>query len=322
MTIFTELKFNCRVLLGRAYHHFVDRSLRRSAIHAYYEKREDNEEQVQREVDFAIACGTEYAKNIARELGRQIEPVADLSSLSVLELGPGINFGAILVCAMLGASVAVFDKYLVDWNEGYHPRFYRLLREKIKASHLGFDLAILDTIISEKHHSLQVIQAKRGDFGLGNIDFADSSFDAVMSNAALEHVANVPKLCAELLRITRSGGIGIHQVDFRDHSNNDRPLEFLATPDAQYAKIFEEAQGGGGNRIRYHELIDEFKRGGFKVLRFEPNCYADEAYVQQIRPRLLSRYAAMAVEDLRVVGGRLFLCVPKKAGDCLESRDF
>jgi SAM-dependent methyltransferase len=317
--MFTELKFHCRALLGRAYHRFTDRSLRANAIHAYYAKREDNEEQVQREVDFAIACGNEYANNIARELGRPIEPIPDLSSLAVLELGPGINFGGILICAMLGASVAVFDKYLVDWNEGYHPRFYRLLRERMKASDLGFDVAILDTIISEGGHSPQVIQAKRGEFDLGKIDFADSSFDAVMSNAALEHVANVPRLCAELLRVTRSGGVGIHQVDFRDHSNNDRPLEFLATPDHEYAQKFLEAQGGGGNRVRHHELIDEFKSVGFQLIRFEPNCYADEAYVQQIRPKLLPRYASMTVEDLRVVGGRLFLCIPKNAAGCSES---
>ena len=304
----SEVKANCEMFLWRMYCVLRRTRAMPDAIHLYYRTRADNDKQLQQEVDFAIACGTEYATNIARELGRRIEPIPDLSSLSVLELGPGINFGAILICALFGARVAVFDKYLVDWNEAYHPPFYRLLRERLHDKGMGIaDLTILDRIISEGCHSTEMIQAKRGDFDLGHIDLSDSSFDAVVSNAALEHVANVPRLCGELLRITRPGGIGIHQVDFRDHANNDRPLDFLATPDWKYSIIFSDGHGGGGNRVRPAELIAELRKVGFGLIRFQTNCFADEAYVQEIRPTLLSRYASMSVEDLCVVGGRIFI---------------
>src|SRR5262245_20029678 len=301
-----DLKMSCGLLLRRAYQRFVVRNVTPN-FHVYYANRQNNDEQLCREVDFAISCGTEYATGIARELGRRLEPIPDMSALSVLELGPGINFGAILICALFGARVAVFDKYLVGWNEAYHPRFYRLLRERVQDKGMGTaDLVILDTIISEGCHSPEVLQAGRGDFGSGQIDLLDSSFDAVVSNAALEHVANVPRLCAELLRVTRPGGVGIHQVDFRDHANNDRPLDFLATPDWKYSIIFSDGHGGGGNRVRPTELIAEFRKAGFELVRFEPNCFADEAYVRDIRPTLLPRYASIPIEDLRVVGGRLF----------------
>lgn len=279
----------------------------RERIHEYYAKRPDSEAQLRQEVLFAAACGREYAENIARELGRRHGTAPDLSSLSVLELGPGINFGAGLVCAMLGARVAVFDKYLVEWHEAYHPRFYRLLRAELEATERQFDLRMLDQVIAEGRHPTEVIETGRGDLGSGRIDLATGSFDAIVSNAALEHVADVPKLCAELWRVTRPGGVGIHQIDFRDHSNDRRPLDFLAVPDNTYARTFVGGQGGGGNRVRPSEFRAAFKEAGFDVIRFEPNCFADGAYVEAVRPGLLPRYASLSVEELRVVGGRIFL---------------
>jgi SAM-dependent methyltransferase len=284
-------------------------------IHEYYARRTDSDAQLRQEVLFAVACGREYAENIVRELGRPNEPMPDLSSLSVLELGPGINFGASLVCAMLGARVAVFDKYLVEWHEAYHPRFYRLLRAELAASDQQLDLRVLDQVIAANCHPDGVIETGRGDLGAGRIDLETGSFDAIVSNAALEHVADVPKLCSELWRVTRPGGVGIHQIDFRDHSNDGRPLDFLAVPDDKYARTFACGQGGGGNRVRPSEFRAAFREAGFDVIRFEPNCFADGAYVEAVRPSLLQRYASLSVEELRVVGGRIFL---KRQGGTYE----
>ncbi|BFU93744.1 MAG: conserved protein of unknown function [Nitrospira sp.] len=292
---------------SRVYRRFRGGTVPRERIHEYYAKRTDSEAQLRHEVSFAVACGREYAENIARELGRPDGPAPDLSSLSVLELGPGINFGAGLVCAMLGARVAVFDKYLVEWHEAYHPRFYRLLRTEFAAAERQFDLRVLDRVIEEGRHPTDVIETGRGDLGSGLIDFASGSFDAIVSNAALEHVADVPNLCVELWRVTRPGGVGIHQIDFRDHSNERRPLDFLAVPDDKYARTFVDGQGGGGNRVRPSEFRAAFGEAGFDVIRFEPNCFADGAYVEAVRPSLLPRYASLSVEELRVVGGRIFL---------------
>jgi len=292
---------------SRLYRRFRGCTVPQERIHEYYARRMDSETQLRQEVLFAVACGREYAENIAHELGRLNGPAPDLSSLSVLELGPGINFGAGLVCAMLGARVSVFDKYLVDWHEAYHPRFYRLLRAELAAAERQFDLRVLDRVIKEGRHLADVIEAGRGDLGSGRIDLATGSFDAIVSNAALEHVADVPNLCAELRRVTRPGGVGIHQIDFRDHSNDRRPLDFLAVPDDKYARTFVSGQGGGGNRIRPSEFRAAFTEAGFDVTRFEPNCFADGAYVEAVRSGLLPRYASLSVEELRVVGGRIFL---------------
>lgn len=319
MTTPFDVKTNCQVILRRIYRRLTG-TKRTQDYHVYYAKRQESDERLRDEVEFAMACGAEYANHVAKELRRRVEPIPDLSSLSILELGPGINFGAILFCAMAGAKVAVFDKYLVDWNSDYHPRFYALLREGLKRTYPCLDLAILDVVISERCHSAELIRMRRGDFVPDGIDFENASFDAVVSNATLEHVPDVPSLCGELRRITRSGGIGVHQVDFRDHSNNERPLDFLRIPDSKYAAIFADGHGGGGNRVRPADLIAEFEKAGFELTRFEPNCFADEAYVRKIRPSLLPRYASMSPEDLRVVGGRLFVRSREAEPDAHQDR--
>lgn len=212
---------------------------------------------------------------------------------------------------MLGARVTVFDKYLVEWHEAYHPRFYRLLRAELEAAERPFDLRLLDRVITECRHPAGVIEAGRGDLGSGRLDLATGSFDAIVSNAALEHVADVPKLCAELWRVTRPGGVGIHQIDFRDHSNDRRPLDFLAVSDDRYARTFVGGQGGGGNRVRPSEFRAAFREAGFDVIRFEPNCFADGAYVEAVRPGLLPRYAVFR-RGVAGRGGRIFLKRPNE----------
>lgn len=305
-TTVLDIKANCQMILRRIYRRFAG-TKGTQGVHVYYANSQHSDERLREEVEFSMACGAEYAKHVAKELRRPVKPIPDLSSLSVLELGPGINLGAILFCAMAGARVAVFDKYLVDWHSDYHPRFYSLLREGLHRKYPTLDMTILDLVTSERCHPAEFIQMKRGDFVPGGIDFDDSLFDAVVSNATLEHVTDVPSLCGELGRITRPGGIGIHQVDFRDHSSNERPLEFLTIPDSTYAVSFADGHGGRGNRVRPADLIAEFEKAGLELVRFEPNCFADETYVKAIRPSLLPRYASTSLDDLRVVGGRLFV---------------
>src|SRR5262245_9343620 len=98
----SQIRTNFHTFLWRTYHLLRGRHSMPDRIHVYYGRRQNSDAQLHQEVDFAISCGTEYSTNIAQELGRRIEPTPDLSSLSVLELGPGINFGAILICALFG----------------------------------------------------------------------------------------------------------------------------------------------------------------------------------------------------------------------------
>lgn len=51
------------------------------------------------------------------------------------------------------------------------------------------------------------IQSFRAD---GSYPYEDSSFDIVLSNQVVEHVEDIYAFCAEVSRVTRQGGVGLH----------------------------------------------------------------------------------------------------------------
>ena len=279
-----------------------------TTIHPYFAGRTESEAQLRTEVDFAIDAGLEYARNVAASLGRATDPVPAVRGLRILEIGPGLNFGCMLVCRCVGAAeVAVLDKYLVEWNPDYHPDFYRLLAERARSRIPDGDFADLDAVVAGRERIRDVVRCEIADLGSERTSFADGHFDAIVSNATLEHVGDVDGLVTELARITAEDGIGVHMVDFRDHSNQDRPLDYLTIPEDTYERMFEQSKGGRGNRVRPNELVHQFLAAGLVTERFDPHLLADTDYVEAIRPDVQPRWALLPTEELRVVGARLFV---------------
>ncbi len=263
--------------------------------------------QVREDVDYAIRIALEYVELISRELGRDAAAAMPLANLKLLELGPGRHFGTPLLLHCYGAKVAVLDKYLADWDEVYHPRFYRFLREALDERLPQRDWTAVDRIIAAADHLPDIVEQDRTDLAHPPSGFRDASFDVIVSNAVLEHVGDVPQTAAEMARLTRPGGINIHQVDFRDHRDFTRPLEFLTMPDPAYQKLFDETMNGNGNRVRPHAMSDDFKSVGFEVRRFDANIWAEASHIAAVRPRLQPQFAALSDETLAVVSGRFFL---------------
>lgn len=263
--------------------------------------------QVREDVDYAIRIGQEYVQLISRELGRDETSAMPLADLQLLELGPGRHFGTPLVLHAFGARVAVLDKYLADWDEVYHPRFYRFMREALAEQLPNRDWSAVDRIIAAADHLPDIVAQDRTDLAHPPSGYPDASFDVIVSNAVLEHVGDVPKTAAEMARLTRAGGINIHQVDFRDHRDFEHPLEFLTMADDAYQKLFDETMNGNGNRVRPENMGDDFRTVGFDVGRFDANIWAEADHIAAVRPRLQPQFAALSDETLAVVSGRFFL---------------
>ncbi len=96
------------------------------------------------------------------------------------------------------------------------------------------------------------------------LSLGDGEADVVMTNAFLEHIDRVDAALAELARITRRGGFGIHVVDGRDHRSIEErsfhPLEFLREPAGDGLRH-------GCNRLRPLEFARAFERHGFRVVQ-------------------------------------------------------
>jgi hypothetical protein len=122
-----------------------------------------------------------------------------------------------------------------------------------------------------------------------------------------------PAWPASYHRITRSGGYGIHQVDFRDHRDFSRPLEYLLLGADDFERMFAERHGECGRQIRPYEMRELFERGGFKVAGFDANWIAQDGYLDDFMPRLQASHSAyrdVPRSELRAISGRFFLRKP------------
>jgi hypothetical protein len=137
----------------------------------------------------------------------------------------------------------------------------------------------------------------------------------VILNAVLEHLFDIESAFHHLYRITKPGGIGIHQVDFRDHLDYARPLEHLLLDDEEFSQVVSSKHGERGNRYRPQEMRQLFETGGFEVKVFQPNIFATDGYLRDflggLRQAATSRYRDYPAEDLRVLSG-LFYVVKKQ----------
>jgi hypothetical protein len=251
---------------------------------------------LERDVDYALQVAVNYMGHLRR--ARFV-----LEGANILELGPGGDFGAQLIIASHGAKVTVADRFLAPWDSNYHPQFYRLLR-----SRWGGPAEALDAVIAANAHVPHAI----GQIALSaeQIDgIPAAQFDLILSNAVLEHVQDLTQVAFNLARITRSPGINLHQIDFRDHRDFSQPLEFLLASDREQEKTFRRMHGELGNRLRASEATSCFKAAGFSIDEADPGELVAEDYFRELLPRLRSahsKYRNWPMEDLRILGA-LFL---------------
>jgi SAM-dependent methyltransferase len=247
------------------------------------------------DVSYALQLGKGHLEILAY-YGQRLE------GLRVLELGPGTNLAPQLVMASSGARVSVTDRFLVPWDNDYHPAFYRAFRAAWNAP-----LPAVDRVLDDGAHSSQVISS----FACPAENLADvlpGTFDLVISNAVLEHVYSLPAVCHEMARVTAPGGMNMHQIDFRDHYDGVRQLDFLIMSDDEYSLEFERSNGERGNRLRPSEARVLFEQNGFELVDFEVNLRCQPGYFEQFVPRLRaskSRYRHWPRDDLLILSGRL-----------------
>lgn len=252
------------------------------------------------EIDAAVA----YALGVIQDQAMVIER-ADISAAgaTVLELGPGPDFGAALALASKGAKVIVADRFLSGWQEDYHREFYRRLADAyngpneqiLAASRGGYEATALIRL-SEPAEAMPSIPS-------GAVDFT-------YSGAVLEHVMDIGAVAKEIARVTRPGGRGAHHIDLRYHSNFDRPLDHLLMPEDQFAMVARDTQHDFGNRLRASEFEAALAAAGFVVLARSSVAQASPAYLDEFIPSLRtarSAYRLWPAEDLGDVGPRFLI---------------
>ena len=263
-----------------------------------FRKRDSSPAAISADVSYALQVGRAYLDILRAE-------AIDPSGKTILELGPGINFGSALFLACHGALPIVADRFLVNWDPDYHPKFYTGLREALIESGLAPDVTPLETLIRRERYANSEIRCIwRSAEDLAGIP--SESVDIVVSNAVLEHLFDLPRACCELARVSKPLAFGFHQVDFRDHRDFARPLEYLLLRDEVFREMFAARHGECGFQWRPWEVGRFFETAGFEVIRFEPNITADEDYLREFELRLrkaASRYRDMPIPELKTLSG-------------------
>jgi SAM-dependent methyltransferase len=256
-------------------------------------------ETLQRDLEYSLSTSNVYLNFLPG--GREF-----LKGKKVLEIGPGINFGLSLILACCGADVMVVDRFLSPWDPNYHSKFYAMLRERLINNWPILDLKPLDMVISQQGYpteSLSLYSCSLEELSV----IHDKSVDIVLSCAVLEHLYNLQSAFAHMARITKPKGLGLHQVDFRDHRDFSRPLEFLLLSNRNFSRLFKEKHGECGNRVRPQEMKQMMELVGFRVEEFLENSSADEKYLSEFLGRLRkarkSSYRDCPAENLRCLSG-------------------
>jgi SAM-dependent methyltransferase len=247
-----------------------------------------------------------YAIDLARYYPRRLlELGIALEGAHILELGPGKNFGLAMILAGYGARVTVADRFLCPWDESYHPRFYALLKDRWEGPKNGLISALSGT----RHSTITALDTSAG----GLLGLAAGSVDAVISHAVLEHVVDVEETCRKLAQVTRPRGIHIHQIDYRDHRDQTRPLDHLLIPEAEFMAKLASVHWNTGNRYRHGEFCALFDSVGLDLIDtlIDPETErALEPYLMRFIPQLRasqSRYRDWPEEKLGPLGARLTL---------------
>lgn len=253
----------------------------------------------------SIQESIEYVVNSAHEqIGFLPGGASFLPGKTVCEIGPGQNFGIPLVMMSYGAKGVIIDRFLCDWDNAYHPRFYSELRNRL-GEFPGTNTSVLDAIIESNSHNIKGLDLYK--LGLEEcVEIPDLSIDVTTSNACFEHLFDIEKALRQLGRITRSGGVGFHQTDFRDHRDFSVPLEYLTMPDPEFAALLEEKNCSCGNRMRFTDFLPVFEAFGFAV-EFRGNNFADPKYLDDILSRAQPRFLEMPREAFRVLSGRFHI---------------
>jgi SAM-dependent methyltransferase len=269
-----------------------------------FRKRDASPAQIQADVAYTL----QSSAGIMHQL-RKFMP--SLAGKAVLELGPGINFGVVMVLAAFGARPAVADPFLAPWDDDYHPKYYAALADEVARGLAGADVSGLRTLVEARDYPPEVIA--RHECAVEELTAPSESADIVFSNAVGEHLADAKRAFQQIYRVTRPGGVGLHQVDFRDHQDFERPLEFLVWDEDRFREDFTRHHGEHGNRWRPDELAEFMRVAGFEVVDFEGNLFCTPEYLAEVIPRLRvarSRYRERSPESLRTVSGLYRLLKP------------
>jgi len=230
---------------------------------------------------------------------------------TIVEIGPGDNFGVSLLMLQNGAQeVFAIDRFYSRRDESYQNKIYQTLSDKYGMADL-FDGAPSEKNISNLNY-------KYGQPAETFFETSPQTYDAVVSRAVFEHLFAPIKALSDATTQMNPGGCQVHEIDLRDHGmfQGHHPLTFLTVAQNIYKMMTKNA--GRPNRIMMNSYRDWLDKSGleYEILikglvgceeQFSPSTWdcLDASLkakairtVQEIRPHLSPEFNSVSDHDL------------------------
>ena len=256
-----------------------------------------------------------------------------LEEKSVLEIGPGDNFGVALKFLIAGArQVVCLDKFYSKRDSEQQFKIYREIRVQLNKRERNIYDSIINleggiTINDEKLHYIHGVGIEEADKIL-----EPGSFDLIVSRAVIEHLYDPDAAFSVMNSLLRSGGYMIHKIDFRDHglfsSKGFHPLTYLTIPEPLYRLMTYGSGKPNRKLINYYKqkmidlgyeariLIAHIVGSEAEILPHKDTIVSGVDYshsaavlIKKIRPCLQDRFRNMTDEELII--GSIFLIANK-----------
>ncbi len=237
-----------------------------------------------------------YFGAIWREHGKGVQPPV------ILEIGPGANLGQGVLFVATGARKYIgLDLYRDP--ELYNRRSYSAAYELLNLVAPDRTLLRADQIYTVSREQV-VFNPERIQFLFPrqsfDIGLPEGSIDFVYSASVFEHITDVEKTVAAILKVLRKGGISAHNFDMRDHMDFSKPLEFLKVDEPAWkARFTGEKAYSYTNRRRLSDMVKAMEAAGFKILKVAPGERTPMS--EEIRAGLHPDFQKYSLEDLAVV---------------------
>ena len=223
----------------------------------------------------------------------------NVSNKTMVELGPGDSNGTAVVAASYGLKPILID---VDDFATHDMDTYRDLMLELSLSSGVFSKL---NAVNSFEELLSVCDAKYLTNGTQSLSrLSDSSVDFIISQACLEHVkkCEFDTLVGELYRISISGSLNIHSIDFKDHLSYS--LNNLRFSEEFWESQIVSSSGFYTNRLRYPDMKSAFVSAGFEIVK-EDIFFWDS--VPLPKHKLHSIFHKYDEQDLRIKEAKIVL---------------
>lgn len=152
-----------------------------------------------------------FFKNLLNIIKKYLK--IELKNCNILEVGCGQRFAITLLLNNIGVKGIGIDTDYIDPNFSFkkllkvfkYNGFERLI--KTLARHIFYDRAYYKIISKQLGKALKFENIDIRLMDVCSLNFNNSTFDCIFSNAVFEHLYNVDKACKEISRVIKGDGI-------------------------------------------------------------------------------------------------------------------